>query len=54
MPSRVGKVSRRSGEVERLQRLLVRLSSEDRQAFEAIVRLMLRTVPRRYKKVYAK
>lgn len=52
MPSRVGKGSRRNGEVEQLRRLLVRLSKEDRPAFDAIVRLMLRTVPRLYKKVY--
>lgn len=52
MPKRVGRVSRRSGEVERLRRLLMRLSSEDRPAFDALIRLILRTVPDTYKKVY--
>lgn len=54
MLDRVGHVNRRNEEIEQLRRLLVRLSKEDRPAFEAIVRLMLRSVPRRYKRVNPK
>jgi hypothetical protein len=63
MASRVGRDNRRSGEVERLRRLLVRLSYEDRPAFDALTRLILQRslrlrnsakVSRVYKKVYAK
>jgi len=52
MGSRVGNRSRRSVETERLWRLLVRLSSEDRAAFNAVIRLILRRNPRIYKMLY--
>lgn len=52
MGSRVGTKSRRNVETERLWRLLVRLSVEDRAAFEAVIRLILRRNPRISKKLY--
>lgn len=53
MVSRVGRSNRRRQD-EQLRRLLVRLSRDDRPAFDAIIRLIIRSVPDVYKKVYKK
>lgn len=38
----------RDGEIEKLRLLLERLSREDRPAFDAVMRLILRTLPSGY------